>query len=178
MANESTKRIVNPLFRNKNLTKKESQNCYRKKTSSFEILFILNQDWDLAPSKTSPCRDAPVTKCAKCIQDWDMSCDYSCAKYTKCVGDWDIRRAQLHQCWRQKIGCAMALLSRKRRKNVDAKKMPKALLCKFPKVTPKTNHVFRTWIGETWEAKPWYFSIRACSFRRMACRRGTLGTSE
>ena len=66
----------------------------------------------------------------------------------------------------------------KTQKNVDAKKMPKALLCKFPIVTPKTNHVFRTWIGKTCEAKPWYFSIRACSFRRMACRRATLGTSE
>ena len=122
--------------------------------------------------------DEQVTKRTKCVQDWDMKFGCSCAKHTNCVGDWDPRRAQLDQCWRQKIGCAMALLSRKRRKNVDAKKMPKALLCKFPIVTPKTNHVFRTWIGKTCEAKPWYFSIRACSFRKMACRRATLGTSE
>ena len=63
-------------------------------------------------------------------------------------------------------------------KFLTRKKVPKALLCKFPIVTPKTNHVFRTRIGKICEAKPWYFSIRACSFRKMACRRATLGTSE
>ena len=44
VANESTKRTVNPLFRNKNLTKILSKKCYWKKRLFFENLFILVQD--------------------------------------------------------------------------------------------------------------------------------------
>ena len=119
----------------------------------FENLFILVQDWDLAASKASPCRDAPVTKCAKCIQDWDMNCDYSWAKYTKCVGDWDIRRAQLHQCWRQKIGCAIAFLSWKCIENVDGKKLLKALLSEISIATPHSDYVFCMLNGKTCKKK-------------------------
>ena len=56
-----------------------AHNKNSKKIFFLANLLILVKDWDLAPSKASPCHDAPVTKYAKCIQDWDMKCGCSCA---------------------------------------------------------------------------------------------------
>ena len=72
---------------------------------------------------------------------------------TNCVGDWDIRRAQLHQCWRQKIGCAIALLSWKCIENVDGKKLSKALFSEISIATPHSDYVFCTLNSKTCEKK-------------------------